>query len=181
MRLFCGLPLPPDAAAAVERWTAPWRSRFPRLAWVPATRMHISLHFFGEVAEAQARQLAEDLERVRAPAIQARAGEAGRLPPGRGPVRVLFLGLATGAAEVSALQALYASRIASLGHALESRPFVPHLTLARVRGPVPGVEEVSGGLSLDFIFDRVILYESVLRPGGPDDLPLRTAVLGAAA
>ena len=181
MRLFAGLPLPPDTALAVERWTAEGRRRFPRLGWVAASLLHISLHFFGEVPEDRAGELAEDLGGMRGAAIRARTGEAGRFPPGRGaPPRVIYLGFEQGAAEVSALQARYASRVAALGHRLEDRPFVPHLTLARVRRPEPGLELPAGGPELDFVFDRIVLYQSILGSRGPEYRALRTVTLEAA-
>ncbi len=183
MRLFTGLPLPPDTALAVERWTAPWRSRFPRLGWVGAPLLHISLHFFGELPEEQAQRLSADLEGMRgSAAVRARTGEIGRFPPGeRTPPRVLYLALAEGAEAVSALQARYVRRITALGCSPEGRPFVPHLTLARVRRPEPGLRELAGGPAVAFTFDRIVLFESILRRQGPEYRPVRTLALEAAS
>ncbi len=180
MRLFAGLPLPQQTALAVERWTADSRRRFPRLAWVAASLLHISLHFFGEVGDEQAQALIEDLGGMQGAPVKARTGLLGRFPPGPGaPARVLYLALEQGAAGVCALQARYASRIARLGYQPEGRPFVPHVTLARVRRPQPGLESLCGGPQLDFVLDRLVLYQSVLRAGGPEYRPLRTVALEA--
>ncbi len=182
MRLFTGLPVPAETAEAVERWTGEWRRRFPRVGWVAAPLLHISLHFFGELPEEQARRLSDDLAGLRASAVRARTGEVGRFPPGRGaPPRVIYLALAEGAAEVTGLQARYAQRIAALGYSPEARPFVPHLTLARVRRPEPGLEQIAGEPGLTFTFDRLVLFESILRPQGPEYRPLQTLVLEAAS
>jgi 2'-5' RNA ligase len=180
VRLFAGLPLPPETALAIDGWSAEARRRFPRLGWVAAPLLHISLHFFGEVSEERAAILAEDLGGLRERAVAARTGEVGRFPQGRGASpRVIYLALAKGAAEVSALQGLYAQRISRLGYPPEDRPFVPHLTLARVRRPQPGTDGFGGGPGLDFVFDRIVLFQSVLRPQGPQYRPLRTVELEA--
>jgi RNA 2',3'-cyclic 3'-phosphodiesterase len=182
VRLFTGLPLPPRAAEAIADWTASWRSRFGGVAWVAPQLMHISLHFFGEVDPVAASALAGDLDGVAGPAIRARSGAVGRFPPGsRVPPRVIFLSLLDGAAEVAALQARYASRIAGLGYRPEERPYVPHLTLARVKSRPGGLDEISGGPAIAFTFDRVVLYESILRPRGPEYRPVRTLVLEGCA
>jgi RNA 2',3'-cyclic 3'-phosphodiesterase len=182
VRLFTGLPLPPAAAEAIADWTASWRGRFGGLAWVEPGLMHISLHFFGEVDAAGAATLVADLDGVAGPAIRARSGAAGRFPPGnRVPPRVIFLSLLEGAAEVAALQARYAARIAALGYRPEERPYVPHLTLARVKSAPGGLQEIAGGPDIAFTFDRVVLYESILRPRGPEYRPLRTLVLEGSA
>jgi len=182
VRLFTGLPVPPDTALEVERWTGEWRRRFPRLGWVAAPLLHISLHFFGELPEERAQELSDDLGRMKGAAVRARTGEVGRFPQADGAApRVVFLALDGGAEEVSALQASYVSRISALGHRAEDRPFVPHLTLARVRRPEPGLERLTGGPGLDFLFDRVVLYQSVLRPEGPEYRALRTLVLEPAS
>jgi 2'-5' RNA ligase len=182
VRVLTGLPLPEDTAAAVERWTADWRRRFPRVGWVAAPLLHISLHFFGELSEEQVRRLSDDLADMGATAVKARTGGVGRFPPGRGvPPRVIYLALERGAEEVAALQARYVARIAALGHGAEARPFVPHLTLARVKRPERGLEQLAGGPALDFTFDRLVLFQSILRPQGPEYRPLETAVLGAAS
>lgn len=182
MRLFTGLPLPPQTAIAIETATAEARRRFPRVGWVAAPLMHISLHFFGEVSEEHARDLAEDLEGMEGAAVSARTGAIGHFPPGRrAPARVLYIALERGAAEVCALQARYASRIRLLGYSPEARPFVPHVTLARVHRPEPGIEAVAAGPGLDFVFDRVVLYQSILRPQGPEYRALRTVMLEAAS
>src|SRR5262249_22786172 len=51
--------------------------------------------------------------------------------------RVMWLGLSEGAAEVSAVQQQIAIRLESVGISRESRPFHPHLTLARWRTSTP--------------------------------------------
>jgi 2'-5' RNA ligase len=80
------------------------------------------------------------------------------------------------------IEQLLAGRIDRQGAPRASREsFSPHLTLARLREPVPRVKvahlghiQSSAGPSR---IDRVTLYESRLSPRGPTYVPLAAALL----
>jgi RNA 2',3'-cyclic 3'-phosphodiesterase len=74
------------------------------------------------------------LDRIDAPPGRARLGGAGAFPDAA-RARVLWLGLAEGASVLARVASAVAGRTAVLGHEADTRPFRPHLTLARFRDP----------------------------------------------
>ncbi|MBP2705587.1 RNA 2',3'-cyclic phosphodiesterase [Microbispora sp. RL4-1S] len=133
-RLFAGL-LPPgealdEATLAVEAVRAEW----PGLRWVDPALWHVTLAFFGEVAD---RALPDLRVRVaRAAARHARASlrlaGAGAFPSAaRG--RIIWLGLRADPPLTRLAGSLTAAgRRAGAGE-VDGKPFHPHLTLARSR------------------------------------------------
>jgi len=141
LRLFLGLPLPPSYQEGLARLAGGFSgpSRLPgaaRLAWTRPGNWHLTLKFLGGVAPDRARAVIEASAAALA-ALPFRpfrlgAGGAGAFPSLARP-RVLWAGVVLGAAECAALAARLDAALEPLGVARETRPFRPHLTLARVR------------------------------------------------
>jgi 2'-5' RNA ligase len=136
MSLFVALRLPDavvaDLAAAHSAIPPELAAGYPGLHWVPPQNWHVTVAFLGNVAEARVADLETRL---------ARAG--GRHSPmtlslhgsGHFGSRVLYVGV-TG--DRPALERLAASVSAAARRAkvtVDDRPYRPHLTLARLRGP----------------------------------------------
>lgn len=135
MRLFVALELPAAAAAGFAHWLECARRGAPEhgLRWMRADGAHLTLRFLGETDPAAVLALAADLAAVAArhAAIEAEIGSLPGAFPARGPVRVVWIGVSP-AGPIAALAAEVAGACeARLGLAAESRPFTPHLTLAR--------------------------------------------------
>jgi 2'-5' RNA ligase len=132
-RLFIGL-WPDDA----QRWEARahqqlWRWP-PQARPTPASKLHLTLHFIGEVPQAQADALVQAM-----PASFAAAELTFSHPAlWRGGIAVLEPDSVP--ASLQALHAQLGLRLRQLGVALEARPWRPHLTLARqAQGAKPPV------------------------------------------
>jgi 2'-5' RNA ligase len=141
-----------------------------RVAWSPPANLHITTKFIGEWPESRLTELISALEGVppRVP-IPVAICRLGFFPNPRSP-RVFWCGI-----EAPGLDALAADtdRAASaLGIEPEKRAFSPHLTLARIKEPVPLQalrEKIAGLPSLDFGAFEVrsfFLYLSKLSPKG---------------
>ncbi|NML14081.1 RNA 2',3'-cyclic phosphodiesterase [Azohydromonas caseinilytica] len=132
-RLFIGL-WPDDA----QRWEARahqqlWRWP-PQARTTPASKLHLTLHFIGEVPQAQVEPLVQAM-----PASFA-AAELTLSQPSlwRGGIAVLEPD--TVPASLQALHAQLGLRLRQLGVSLEAKPWRPHLTLARqAQGAKPPV------------------------------------------
>jgi 2'-5' RNA ligase len=142
------------------------------VAWVDARRLHVTLHFLGDVDEARLPPLTAAL----APALEfdsPRIGLAGwGVFPARGPARVIWLGVTAGAATLTSVQAVLAERLRAAGIAPETRPFSPHLTVGRVRVPSGGHwHRLTAGLPPDPVaawdLGGCTLFQSDLSPAGP--------------
>ena len=131
IRLFAALAVPSDIAEAlVELQQGPSEAR-----WRPIEAFHITLRFFGEVAENRADDL--DLELSRAPGQAMSLEFEGVGAFDEGPdIRALWAGVkANPALERLARRCEIAARRAGLK--ADARGFRPHLTLAYLRRPDP--------------------------------------------
>jgi RNA 2',3'-cyclic 3'-phosphodiesterase len=188
MRLFIAVDIDDATRRRIERATDGVRRKLEqvrspaRIAWVPPDRLHLTLQFVGEVSDAIGGEIAARLE---APFDQSpfelRFGPLGMFPR-TGPPRVVWLGIEEGATQLAALQAAVARRLERIEFRRESRPFAPHLTLARIkegstradRERIAGTRpEPAGGCTID----HVSLYRSRLSPRGPTYTPLASTPL----
>jgi RNA 2',3'-cyclic 3'-phosphodiesterase len=145
------------------------RESCPAVRWVKPELMHLTLAFLGEVTEdfiASAKiRLGEVAGRHKAFPMQLSGLGAF---PSSSRARVVWIGTRRGKDEVCALQADVVGELRSVGYEPERRPFSPHLTIGRLRMP----DDVSRSVAVQFesepfTIDRVILFRSVLGPGGP--------------
>jgi 2'-5' RNA ligase len=188
MRLFVAVDIDDATRRRIERATDGLRrvleqARSPvRIAWVPPDRLHLTLQFVGEVSDAVGGEIAACLEAsFDQQSFELRFGPLGMFPR-TGPPRVVWLGVEQGATELTSLQATVARRLERIEFRRESRPFAPHLTLARIkeggtradRERIAGTRlEPAGGCTID----HVTLYQSRLSPRGPTYTPLASTPL----
>lgn len=136
MRLFAAVVPPPDVLAELVDATAPLRAALPDLRWADAPRMHLTLAFYGEVADATAGRLMERLARVagRRAAMDLGFAGGGAFPNAR-RARVLWVGVEGDRDRLRRLADSAAAAGRRLGIADRPRAYRPHLTLARLRVP----------------------------------------------
>ncbi|OYD14883.1 RNA 2',3'-cyclic phosphodiesterase [candidate division WOR-3 bacterium JGI_Cruoil_03_51_56] len=138
--------------------------------WVKPFRMHLTLAFLGEVSLDFVTSVKECLPRAVAGfgPFSCRLNGIGAFPS-RHRARVVWVGMDKGTDELCELQKRIAKELEKIGYRPERRPFSPHLTLGRLRFPadVTGVSEIRFQ-SDGFEIDRLILFQSVLKPEGPE-------------
>lgn len=139
-RVFLAVNLSADNVATVtERQTALGRGLPEELfRFGEADQAHVTLRFLGERSAAEQASIADAAARVATrvhPFSLAFAG-LGVFPDARRP-HTLWMGIAEGRAELVALAGELERALAESGFAPEGRPFVPHLTLARIKGRLP--------------------------------------------
>src|SRR5579884_240382 len=167
MRLFTGIDLPEDVIDAFERLLVRLRPA-ANLKWVPVYNLHITMRFIGEWSEARLDELNEALAKTppRSP-INIDLKTLGWFPNARRP-RVFWVGVEGGPDLVQLAQDIDTA-LEPLGIARETRPFAPHLTLARIKQPVPLdklhhiIESMEGTDFASFTAERFYLYRS--QPG----------------
>jgi len=142
--------------------------------WVKPELMHLTLAFLGEVSgdflDSVRARLVEVAQRHRA--FTARLKGLGAFP-GPSRARVVWVGTDQGKVEVCGLQRDVAGALSSVGYEPDRRPFSPHLTIGRLRNP----DDVSKAVAVQFesepfSIDQLVLFRSVLGPGGPTYHPL---------
>ncbi|HET7024151.1 MAG TPA: RNA 2',3'-cyclic phosphodiesterase [Gemmatimonadales bacterium] len=184
IRLFAGLPVPSPALEHVTVLLGELRERSWPVRWVPATGVHLTLKFYGEVADERVDAIAESIAFAAAgtqPLALQLAG-LGAFPSWE-KARVVWLGVDAPPA-LELLQDRVERHAESLGFPVEGATFRPHVTLGRVREG----ERLSGGaikalaargLTDTFSVGEIVLYESKLDRHSPGYIPLRTFPLGA--
>jgi 2'-5' RNA ligase len=186
VRVFAALPLPPTALRSLSNALEPLRLHNPRLRWVSAEGLHVTLHFFGEIAEGAAAALKAIFEDpgLRVRAIHARLGAAGQFPPAGAP-RVLWVGFEKGGGEMAEFWRLFQSKVAPLarfegsgGEWLpDARGFTPHITVARCnRSSID--RRWREDLEIpreDFSLGECVLFQSILGRDGAHYVPLARA------
>jgi 2'-5' RNA ligase len=169
MRLFVALDLPAATVQSLEELLDRLRP-LARIHWSPPANLHITTKFIGEWPEARVDELKAALAAVepRVPlAIQVR--RVGFFPNPHAP-RVFWCGIE--APGLASLAEAADRATATLGIPAETRPFSPHLTLARIKERIdlqPLREAIAGLPSLDFgSFEAAsfFLYRSTLRSAG---------------
>jgi len=167
MRLFTGIDLPEQIRERLERLLMHLRPA-AHLKWSPVYNLHLTLKFIGEWPEDKLPQLEEALRSipVRDP-IPADVKGLGWYPNPNHP-RVFWVGVQT-SDSLPELVRDTETVLAPLGIAKEDRPFAAHLTLARIKDPVPlqplrnAIAQLESLEFGSFPLDRFFLYRS--QPG----------------
>ena len=179
-RLFVAVPVEDSVRAAVgelmDRLAGTGASievRAPgQPRWVRVEGLHLTLRFLGATPDVRQAELAAALAAVASTASPFRVtlSGGGAFPGPRYP-RVLWLGIAEGAAELNSLAGRLNGELVRLGWTADDRPLQAHLTLARTDG-VPGADQAArrlidaaSDLRLSWTPDRLVLYKSVLGHG----------------
>lgn len=146
-----------------------------RVQWVKPDSIHLTLKFLGDIPEERVAEIKNALAGVTARHVrfQVQAEGLGAFPGPRAP-RVLWVGLPEHGGELTRLASDVEAALVAIGFAQESKPFHPHLTLARIkeRSREVGRALSQGGLLEQemklgsLAVDAVRLMQSELRPSG---------------
>ena len=170
MRCFVAVDVSDRAREQIGEFQRSLKSGAGGVRWVKPDRMHLTLAFLGEVTD----EFADSVKMVLPEAVtglstfQSRLHGVGAFPsPGR--ARVVWVGIDQGKEELVRLQQAVVAGLTQVGFKPERRPFSPHLTLGRLRQPADVSALVEREFtSQGFMVDRVVLYQSILKPEGPD-------------
>jgi 2'-5' RNA ligase len=173
MRLFVAIPLAEVVARELGNVIARLREgestdRGSRLHWTSPESWHITLQFLGNATPEQFECLKAQLGNVRAAAVPVKLGELGCFDRAG-----VFFADVTVTPELAALERCVVATTGPCGFAAETRPFHPHITLARAKGHGRGTElrALKSKLRSQPAFTRFtatefVLYESHLGEGG---------------
>lgn len=181
-RLFVAIDLSGEARAAIVEATADLRARLrdagmdDAFRWVASANLHLTLRFLGNVPDdaADAARAAMALP-LNFPQADIEIGDLGTFPA-RGRPRVLHAGLARGREALGVLRDSVDARLAPVCRwEPETRPFAPHLTLARARDRAKIFPEEFSRLiaatpwpHVRFRAAQVTLFSSRTLPSGPE-------------
>jgi 2'-5' RNA ligase len=174
-RLFVGVPIQSEKAVQSElQWRNSRDLNVNRINWATPENWHMTLFFLGDTPVSEIALLEQLIGQSfkGIPAFQTNLRRVGLFPDSRHP-KVMWIGLEN-------VEPLLFSRN-RLGKLLQeneinfdNKPLKPHLTIARVK-------QLTNQVSLTAWFqeyremnfgairiDRIVLFESILKPGGPE-------------
>ena len=134
IRSFIAIELPGDLKSLLDRLEAQLKAdKQPWVKWVSPGSIHLTLKFLGSVPIDKPIEITgaiEEAARGISP-IYLKVEGLGVFPNPR-MVRVAWVGVSGEVEKLKRLQGHIDTRLSRLGFAPESRPFTPHLTLARL-------------------------------------------------
>lgn len=177
IRSFIAIELPEEVKTGLRRLQT--ELKLPRhnfVKWVAPESIHVTLKFLGNISPQKVAEITKVMEQASQGNVpfQLEISEVGAFPNLRQP-RVLWLGIRGEIDKLVAWQQRIDNGLVPLGFAKETRPFTPHLTLARLReGVSPGDRRDFGELvmktPLEVNFkvnvNSLSLMKSQLLPGG---------------
>lgn len=177
-RLFVAVPAADEVRAAVGKLMeevagGPITERIPgQPRWVRVDDLHLTLRFLGATPDGRQAEITAAVATAAAETAPFRVvlTGGGAFPSAHAP-RVLWIGIADGSDDLTGLVRRLNRELAPLGFPPETRPFTPHLTLARTDG-VAGADErarvlteAARDLRLTWQADRIILYKTLVGRG----------------
>lgn len=188
IRAFMGFKLPDEIISSINKIRESPEADQLKIRWVRPENIHLTLKFFGDI-------IIEDIERIdraiadaasRYAPISVFAKGIGVFPDMRRP-RVVWTGIGGETDQVINFQKAIDKNLRQIGFPEEKRRFSGHLTLGRVKGKID-LQALSDILNRfkqfetnPFILDRIILFQSELKPSGPEYIRLASAELNLMA
>ncbi len=168
VRAFVAVDLPYEIQQAIAALQPALRQSRGRLVLVNPSIIHITIQFLGEVPEDRIPPVAQALGAVRLPAFPLVVRGLAANPRQR--PRVVWCTVEDGGG-CAALARAVGDALAPLGIVREERPFHPHATVARIKGPAPDIHAVIQGIGAGVLGRCEVrgfsLKKSTLTPGGP--------------
>ena len=127
---------------------------------VPADNLHLTLAFLGTVRQAQQHCLEQALDRLTIPTVEMTFDRVGCFRRSG----ILWLGMSHPPIAVKQLADNLEKPLVECGFSIESRPFHPHITIARRYTGIDPVDTVIE--PFNWLIDKITLLESHTLPGG---------------
>ena len=161
VRSFIAIELPNELKSGITQLQAQLKlGKVPSVKWVDPSSIHLTLKFLGNVALDRIGEITTAMETA-AKEISPLHLEVKGLGvfPNLRRVQVAWVGVSGEINKLSQIQQRIESNLAPLGFTAESRPFTPHLTLARLRDQVsPDERQGFGQLIADTKFEAVYTF-----------------------
>ncbi|HTV04937.1 MAG TPA: RNA 2',3'-cyclic phosphodiesterase [Acidobacteriaceae bacterium] len=170
MRLFLGIPLPPDTSGQLSRISLRYQSPSDNLRWYPPESWHITLQFLGSVPPEGHNCILPAICDLHHPPVPIALDALGFFDR----AGVFFAQVAL-TPELLSLQRRVTAATFPCGFPPDTRPYRPHITLARSKGRA-GARTLRAlqsqlaarpySLSAAFTAAEFVLYESIATPSG---------------
>lgn len=179
VRLFVALELPAAVRDALIGWRDDGMGRTPGVRALDPEALHVTLCFLGWQDRGELDAIATSCRELSGQPVPRLSLTSGRWLPPRRP-RVLAVGLLDSTGALAGAQARLSRMLAAGGwYTPETRPYLAHVTVARVgRGARVPREPLAEVPELEFAAPTVTLFQSRLTRGGARYEPLARTELG---
>jgi 2'-5' RNA ligase len=180
MRIFIALDIPNDVRAGLTSYMERARALAPDARWARVEGLHVTLKFVGHVDNVMLEQIKAALRSIRATPFEVKFAEVGFFPnPNAG--RVFWAGV-DGGDHLPRLASTIDAALERLEFARETKPYHPHLTLARTSSrPLRELRPLLADPPPQFgtmTAREFFLYQSQPQKGGSKYTKLERFVLG---
>ncbi|HSC35982.1 MAG TPA: RNA 2',3'-cyclic phosphodiesterase [Thermodesulfobacteriota bacterium] len=172
MRLFIAALLPDEIRARMDEYIGALRSRSGGVKWEQREKLHVTLKFLGSVEDSKVPDVSsiiDGLVRNYSPFETDITGYGG-FPDMRYP-RILYIGLSENP-ELSSLQGRIDEALEPLGFPRETRGFLPHVTIGRIKSRLRIIEPFPIPEKCKFTIDEIAVVKSETRRDGSVYTPL---------
>jgi RNA 2',3'-cyclic 3'-phosphodiesterase len=177
VRLFVALQLPEPVRETLMRWRDATLERGGTVRPVALEALHVTLCFLGWRREDEVETIAAACSVAGSEPAPALSLGAPVWLPRRRP-RVLAVELGDTGARLARVQATLSNALSAGGwYEPENRPYLAHVTVARVKAGGAAKQELPAPPRLDFHASHVVLYRSRLARTGARYEPLSTVEL----
>lgn len=178
MRVFLAIEFPNDVLRQMETLSRDLMAKIPdpqhMIRWVKPGQHHLTLKFIGECPDAALAGLKEAMDQAahRHGPFSLGFRKLGSFKSGLS-LRVLWLGTEDGSEAAKILASDLEEACQAAAFPRDERPYHPHLTLARSKGPLPAsiLDKIFPAVNQKTIGPAVIeklsLIQSILTPRGP--------------
>jgi 2'-5' RNA ligase len=162
-RYFIGVPIPQEAKKKLKVQSWPGLSRYKDEKLVSQSNWHYTLAFIGQLDSEKLESL-KSLLSVYAWGAPFRVGikSFGAFPT-LNEGRILWAGCGRGQKEITNLAETLRRQLDDMGIGYDNKPFVPHITLARMRSPKNLTRLADNGkMKQEVLFDvnEILLFDS---------------------
>jgi 2'-5' RNA ligase len=172
-RLFIAIDIPEDIKNKIYDFTADLFGKNRGIRVVQASNIHVTLRFLGSTdinkiqkIENAVKMTADSLKKFKY-RVTGRVGAF----PSLGRAKVVFMEIDDGNTQISEIYDLLNNNLSKIKIRKESRKFVPHITIARIRNRI-SIEDFTdsgpGGPEGWLDCSDITLFESKLRPQGAE-------------
>ncbi len=177
MRMFIAALIPQDIRTKLTNYINTLKHNIDGVKWEESDKLHVTLKFLGDVDESKVDEISNMLDKLvhSYSPFKLELSDFGGFPDLKYP-RVLYVGL-SGNSELSKFHSELDQYLSKIGFEKESRKFIPHVTLAKVKNRVHIKETLPITQSI-FNITQIGLIKSEPRSEGSVYTPVKLFKLG---
>jgi len=171
MRLFFGIEILEEIRDKMISFINSLNINSRNLKWVEKENLHLTLQFIGEVNSDVTSKLIELSSNIAFKEFKIDVSSFGGFPYLDKP-NVLWIGVKEETNKLNSLQKEIQKACLKISNDIDTKPFHPHITIARVKGSLERnyIDDLKKSTNINFgsqIVNTFTLFSSTLTPNGP--------------